>query len=52
MTIALQPERLDLNQSNVITPNQVQISINERNLARIMNIGLFLYEMSGKEPKQ
>ena len=29
MTIVLQPERLDLNQSNVITLNQVQISINE-----------------------
>ena len=29
MVIVLQPERLDLNQSNVITLNRVQISINE-----------------------
>ena len=29
MAIVLQPERLDLNQSNVITLNQVQIIKNE-----------------------
>ena len=52
MAIVLQSERLDLNQSNVITLNWVQISINEWNSARIFNGGLNTYKITGKEPKQ
>ena len=44
--IVLQPERLDLNESNVITLNQIQISTNEWNSARITDSGLFQCEMT------
>ena len=46
MVIVLQPERLDLSQSNVITLDWVQISKNEWNSARITDSGLFQYKMT------
>ena len=52
MAIVSQPERLDLNQSNVITLNLVQTSKNEFNSARIIEGGLFQYKMTKQEPKQ
>ena len=46
MVIFFQPEGLDLNQSNVITLNRVQISINECYSARITTDGLFQCKMT------
>ena len=43
-----QPERLDWNQSNVITLNQVQISVNEWNSARILTVVCFYIKRLGK----
>ena len=41
MVIVLQPERLELNQSNEMALNRVQISKIKLNLARIIDSGCF-----------
>ena len=52
MAIALQPERLYWNQSNVLTLSRVQISKVKLNLSRIIDGGRFQCKMTRKEPIQ
>ena len=52
MAIVLQSERLDWNQSNVITSELVQISKIELNLAKMIDGGCIYYKITRKEPNQ